>query len=92
MNAEAATFLPSNDFPVAPEKHNVAAAGRPPKVKSKPESAVPQSLSAMNLAMTLEEEAIARDVSSALHPECSTSERMAFAGKVGNAVKDGVSP
>jgi hypothetical protein len=90
MNVQAPAFLPSGGCPATLEKTS-ATSGRPPKVKNKPDAAVPQSLSAMNLAMTPEEEAIARDVEVVLQPECSTSNRMSFAGKVGRAVQQGVS-
>lgn len=88
MNATAADFTPANGGIAAePGKPPPPGGSKPPKIKGKPAPAVPQSLSAMNLAMTPEEEAIAGDVDAALQADCSAAERTAAAGRVGKAVK-----
>ena len=92
MNATAAEVTPANGIAAEPGKPPPPGGSKPPKIKGKPEAAVPQSLSAMNLAMTAEEEAIAGDVDAALQPGCSGAERNAAAGRVGKAVKTRARP
>lgn len=64
---------------------------RPPKLKDKP-TGIPQSLSAMNIAMTPEEEAIAQRVDISVQAECSQSDRSAAAGSVAHSVKSRARP
>ena len=61
---------------------------RPPKLKDKAKPAgMPQSLSAMNIAMTPEEEAIAQRVDISLQAEFSQQDRSAAAGSVAHSIK-----
>ena len=87
MNSSAEPFQQQNDTELDPGKPPPLAA-KPAKLKAKPAADVPKSLSAMNLAMDPEEEAIAQRVEVALSADSQSSERNSAAGGVGHAVKE----
>jgi hypothetical protein len=92
FNPNAEAYEPSNGAAKDPGKPPPDVA-KPAKVKAKPAAAeLPKSLSAMNLAMTPDEEAIAQRVETALSAECGSSERNAAAGGAAHAIKDRAHP
>jgi hypothetical protein len=92
FNPNAESYVPANGVDKDPGKPPPTS-GRPAKLKDKPAAdGVPKSLSAMNLAMTPDEESIAQRVAVALAAEAEPSQRNAAAGGAAHSIKDRAPP